>query len=585
MNKYFELMGDPATGQPITTSTTATATAGTATATTAAGSSSSFGAGGGGGFGGGDGAGAGTGGLPAGEYGGGTGGYAGGGSSAGGGYAGGGGFGGSGGSFGGGSASGGSSAGGGNPLVAQAEDSSTGLSGLRLVEDGQDVVDALKTDSWVDDALAGFGTVADTVALVTDPIGEVLGSAIGWAIEHLDPLKTWLYELTGDPGQVTAGADTWANIATKLNACSVDLTDSIQVRLGGQSSEAVNAYKSFQADNAARLSLAASLAGGISKGLTVASVIVQIVHEMVRDAIADVLAKLTTKLAATVVTAGVAAIWAIPSLASDVFKWATRLEREVTAVVRSASSLGDVFKRATTLMDNLSDGLKGLGPHPAMANMGPVPHTPRTPSTPRAGRTPPRAGGGGKGSSGKGAGKGGQSPRSPQPKPQPKTVDPKPVIGGKSKSGPSRNSPNAKSQAAYRRAQDAKRQLPKTERNRTKAVSSDHNKTLSGWGGNRPSEFHKPNVDEVLAKQREIGHPPVDMGGRDHGVLGQCKASHAERQQSLIAKEPDIGVSKNICPDCMGYFRKLAAYEGREWRVTDPRGTWLFRPDGSVVKP
>jgi len=255
----------------------------------------------------------------------------------------------------------------------------------------------------VDDALAGFGTVADTVALVADPIGEVLGSAIGWAIEHLDPLKTWLYELTGDPGQVTAGADTWANIATKLNTCSVDLTDSIQVRLAGQSSEAVNAYKSFQTDNAARLSLAASLAGGISKGLTVASVIVQIVHEMVRDAIADVLAKLATKLAATVVTAGVAAIWAIPSLASDVFKWATRLEREVTAVVRSASSLGDVFKRATTLMDSLSDGLKGLGPHPAMATAG---STPRTPWVSRASSTPSRPKGGGTGT-----GSGGGRPR------------------------------------------------------------------------------------------------------------------------------------------------------------------------------
>ncbi|SHE25081.1 restriction endonuclease fold toxin 5 [Actinomyces glycerinitolerans] len=308
----------------------------------------------------------------------------------------------------------------------------------------------------MDDALAGFGTVADTVALVADPIGEVLGAGIGWAIEHLDPLKTWLYELTGDPGQVTAGADTWANIATKLDACSVDLTDSIQVRLAGQSSEAVNAYKSFQTDNAARLSLAASLAGGISKGLTVASVIVQIVHEMVRDAIADVLAKLTTKLAATALTAGAAAIWAIPSLASDVFKWATRLKREVTAVVRSASSLGDVFKRATTLMDNLSDGLKGLGPHPALATAGSTPRAPRTPWASRASSTPSRPKGGGTGTGSGGGrprgGKGADCPYAPRDgihypgvrKPTRGASD-----GGPGEWGPGKNYSNSNRSQAY----------------------------------------------------------------------------------------------------------------------------------------
>ncbi|WP_128683594.1 Tox-REase-5 domain-containing protein [Actinomyces qiguomingii] len=378
MNKYDEMLGDDYTrSRRAAAAVPDDATGGPATATATAGSGSSSGFGGtGGGFGGRGGsfgAGDGTGGgLPVGEYGGGTGVFSGGG------YA------------------------GGGSLVVEAQETSTGLSGLRLVEDGQDVVDALKTDSWVDDALAGFGTAADAVALVTDPIGEALGTVIGWAIEHLDPLKTWLYELTGHPGQVAAGAGTWANIAAKLDTCSTDLTDSIRVRLGGQSSEAVRAYKSFQLDNAVRLSLVASLAEAVSKGLTVASVIVQVVHDMVRDAIADVLAKLSIKLAATVATAGLAAIWAAPSLMKDVSKWAARLRREVTAVVKSASSLGKLFKRANTLMDNLSDGLKSLGPRPALATAGTTPRAPRSPWASRASSTPsrPKGGGTGTGSSG-----------------------------------------------------------------------------------------------------------------------------------------------------------------------------------------
>ncbi|MDO4901478.1 Tox-REase-5 domain-containing protein, partial [Actinomyces sp.] len=85
--------------------------------------------------------------------------------------------------------------------------------------------------------------------------------------------------------------------------------------------------------------------------------------------------------------------------ALEVSSWAIRLQREVTAAVKSAANLGDVFKQATTMMDNLTNGLKSLGPHPALATAGPTPHTPRTPSTPSR----PKGGGS---STGKGTGSG-----------------------------------------------------------------------------------------------------------------------------------------------------------------------------------
>ncbi|WP_449701838.1 hypothetical protein [Actinomyces israelii] len=98
-----------------------------------------------------------------------------------------------------------------------------------------------------------------------------------------------------------------------------------------------------------------------------------------------------------------------------------------------------------------------------------------------------------------------------------------------------------------------------------KATSSDHNQTPSGWSENkRPKTgFQKPNVDEVLAKQEEIGHPVKRAGASDHGVDGQYYASHAERQESITAKEPAIGVAKELCDDCPGCFSRLAQHEGR----------------------
>ena len=141
----------------------------------------------------------------------------------------------------------------------------------------------------------------------------------------------------------------------------------------------------------------------------------------------------------------------------------------------------------------------------------------------------------------------------------------------------------AESQAAHTRAIRVKQELPKTDRNRPKVVSSDRNNdALSGWSKDRPPGFLDPNVEEVLQVTDEMGYPRTS-NYVDQGVPGQYFASHAERQMALNAEWPHIGVSKAVCPDCQGWFRSLAQYQRRDWYVTDPNGTWIFRTDGSVV--
>ena len=141
----------------------------------------------------------------------------------------------------------------------------------------------------------------------------------------------------------------------------------------------------------------------------------------------------------------------------------------------------------------------------------------------------------------------------------------------------------AESQAAHTRAARVKEQLPATKRNKRKAVSSDrYNDALSGWSKDRPPGFLDPNVEEVLQVTDEMGHPRTSHYV-DQGVPGKYFASHAERQMALNTKWPRIGVSKPMCPDCQSWFRSLAHYQRRDWYVTDPDGTWIFRTDGSVI--
>ncbi|OLO59500.1 hypothetical protein BKH24_07900 [Actinomyces oris] len=468
----------------------------------------------------------------------------------------------------------------GNELVAEVKESETVWTGSRLLEDGADLKEAFESKSWVAGGLATAATAADAAAAAIDPLGEALSAGVGWVIEHLSPLKDWLNELAGDSDAVAAAASTWTNIATKLNSCASDLDKVRSSRLAGQESLAVATFKTLQAGSASHLRMTGGVAGAISSGLTVASVIVRMVHDMVRDAISDVIGKLLSKASITVLTAGVAAPWAVSSIATDVSSWATRLAKEVTDVVTSAKNLKGLLSKANRLFDDVGEKFAGMvamalgyGSKNADNAAKGAKHADDAADAAKGAKHADDAANAAKGADGAvPSGKGGGGEGTPPGKGGGGGTPPGKGGGG--------DDPVKKSQEAHERARTAKNELPAG--NEQKTTSSDHVKTLSGWSKDRPDGFQEPNVNDVLAKQEEIGHPIKRSGCRDHGVDGQQLASHAERQLSLTAKEPYIGVSKKVCSDCRGYFSKLAQHEGRDWYVTDPHETLIFRADGSV---
>ena len=485
----------------------------------------------------------------------------------------------------------------GNELVAEVKESETVWSGSRLIEDGSDLKEAFESKSWVAGGLGAVATAFDTAAAVTDPLGEALSAGVGWIIEHLGSLNEWLNELTGDSDAVAAAASTWTNIATKLSSCAGDLDTVCSSRLAGQESLAVATFKTLQAGSASHLRMTGQLAGAISGGLTVASMIVRMVHDMVRDAISDVIGKLASKVAIGVLTAGLAAPWAVSSAVTEVSSWVTRLSKEVADTVLSAKNLKDLLYTARALFDDVATSFAHI-PSKISDGLASIPT--------KVGETASR----GAENLAKGADRRIENVLGivDQAMPQTRMVTPDgrvvtladqwrmmrqtdtPRYGGGG-SGPrggngAKSVPVKKSQDAYGRAKELKTKV--SERKRLflkKTTSSDHVETLSGWSmKGRPKNFQEPNITEVLAKQEEIGHDVRRAGALDHGVDGQYYASHAERQLSINAEEPYIGVSKVCCKNCQQYFSKLAQHEGRDWYVTDPKGTLVFGADGSVVR-
>lgn len=57
--------------------------------------------------------------------------------------------------------------------------------------------------------------------------------------------------------------------------------------------------------------------------------------------------------------------------------------------------------------------------------------------------------------------------------------------------------------------------------------------------------------------------------------------SHAERQAALARPNEPVEVDRDMCDDCIEWFKHEAVHQGQVQRVTDPSGVNVFHPDGT----
>jgi hypothetical protein len=79
------------------------------------------------------------------------------------------------------------------------------------------------------------------------------------------------------------------------------------------------------------------------------------------------------------------------------------------------------------------------------------------------------------------------------------------------------------------------------------------------------------------------GHAGEGHAGEGHAGEGQYYAGHAEKKQIVARPNTPVGVSRPMCADCMNFFRREAAFRGKEQVVSDPEATRVFDPDGQTV--
>jgi hypothetical protein len=246
-----------------------------------------------------------------------------------------------------------------NPLVAGPVNTTSPLQGTFLLEDGEALVSAIKSGDWVAGGFAAFGAVMDTVAAVSDPLGSLIAAGLGWLMEHLQPLKGWLNDLTGDSGAVAGFAQTWTNVGTQLRQSAGDLA-TVLGDLDAADGAAVQAYLAFQRDVVGHLKGAASWADGLATGMQMASTIVQVVHDMVRDALAQLVGSLISYAAELVLSLGLATPLVIEQASTRVAALATKFSKKIPDMVAAIRKLGDLVEKLKALFKRFGETADSL---------------------------------------------------------------------------------------------------------------------------------------------------------------------------------------------------------------------------------
>jgi len=222
-------------------------------------------------------------------------------------------------------------------LIAEERSTREAWTGAGLADSVEGLVDAIKTEGWVDDALAGAGLGVEVAATVMDPVSALLANGLGWAMEYFDPLREMLDELTGKPDLVRAHAATWNNIATELGRMATDLGAHLEDDLPGWHGGAADAYRSMMGHNVEALGGLSAISAALSEATEGAGGLVELTREIVRDLIADLVARVIVWAAEAIFVVTIPVI--ASQIAAAVVKWAGRILTYTMALVTSLTNL------------------------------------------------------------------------------------------------------------------------------------------------------------------------------------------------------------------------------------------------------
>lgn len=255
------------------------------------------------------------------------------------------------------------------PLVAVANPggATDPWAGVWIAEDIETIRTGVQSGNWIDGALGAVSAGLDALAFVSDPIGGLLQYGVAWIIEHVKPLSEALDWLAGDPGQISAHAQTWRNVAGALQDRAADLDHAVRAGATEWVGSAADAYRVWagqQRDAVGALAAAAETMAVITEG---AGALVAGVRMMVRDAIAVLVSRLISYAAEEAFSFGLATPLVVMQVSTLCASWAARIAGWLRGLIRSlehlrvpAGRMSDAIEAVKRLLTRLRGRESGL---------------------------------------------------------------------------------------------------------------------------------------------------------------------------------------------------------------------------------
>jgi uncharacterized protein YukE len=222
-------------------------------------------------------------------------------------------------------------------LVAPVQSTRQPWTGMGLAENIQGLTDAIKSEGWVDDLLAGAGLGLEIAGTVMDPISALLANGLGWAMEYFEPLRQMLDQLAGNPDAVASHAATWNNMSTELDSIASDLQLYLDGDLPDWTGAASESYQNMMTFNTNAIGGLSATSAAMAVATQAAGALVQFTRDIVRDLIADLVARVIVWAAEAIFVVTIPVIAA--QIVAAVVKWAGRILSYTTALVTSLTNL------------------------------------------------------------------------------------------------------------------------------------------------------------------------------------------------------------------------------------------------------
>lgn len=237
------------------------------------------------------------------------------------------------------------------------------LSGSGIVGDYALTGEALASGDWAGGFVALTVSGLDTVAAASDPIGTAVASGVGFILDHLNPLKKWLNELTGDAGAVDGHKEEWKRVAERLEELRGNLEADVAHDLAGQTGMTVDSYREHAEGLLQAIDASKTSANGMASAIEMAGAMVEVVHGLVRDALADIVGRAVSWAAEEFFSLGTATALVIEQVSTEVAKWVGKVSSSIHELVsaiqklsHSVKELGRAGEALSRFLDKLASG-------------------------------------------------------------------------------------------------------------------------------------------------------------------------------------------------------------------------------------